>query len=133
MVDLIIGRKYNFTTKYPDKLGGKFKNMKLEAANMSSTLAVNYGDIHVIHQRIKASASEFDPVKDLNVDNLTWMVFLNIDTGKNTLLALEYLDTNSIAVSGDSYKFMVSDISATDVGVIKKALAELGYSVDELE
>ncbi len=133
MVELIIGRKYNFTTKYPDKLGGKFKNMQLEAVNMSSKLAVNYGDIHVIHQRIKSSAGEFDPVKKLTVDNMTWMVFSDLSSGKNTLLALEYIDTSSLDISGDSYKFMVSDISPTDIGVIKKALSELGYSVDDLE
>ena len=133
MTDLVIGKKYTFTTKYPDKLGGKFKNMQLEASNMSSNLAVNYGDIHVIHQRIKASAPDYDPIKNLNVENLTWLVFLNLDTKKHTLLALEYLDTNSISVSGDTYKFIVTDISVTDVSVIKKALSELGYHIDDLE
>jgi hypothetical protein len=133
MTELVVGKRYTFTTKYPGILGGKFKNMQLEALNISSNLAINYGDIHVLHQTIKANADEYDSIKTLNVNNLNWLVFLNLDTKEYKILAKEYIDLTTLDVSGDSYKFMVSNISSTDISVIKKALSELGYFVDEIE
>lgn len=133
MSTLKVGERYTFTTKYPMALGGKFKNMKLEALDISSNLAIRYGDIHVLHQTVKAIADEDDIIKQLTVENINWLVFHNLDSGEYVLLAKEYIDLNSLSSGGNEFKFLVSNITDVDVGVIKKALGELGYFIDEVE
>ena len=131
MDTLEINKKYSFTTKYPSILGGKFKNMQLEGLDLSYNLAHKYGDVQVMHANIKAIADIHDSIKNLNVSNLTWLVFLNLDTNEHLVIAKEYIDLTSVAGTGDSFTFTISNITDIDVAVIKKALSELGYYTDE--
>lgn len=130
-----IGKTYNYKTKYPDVLGGSYRNMKLVIGEVSGEMAHSFGDVQVMHNKIKALASENDPIKSLNVNQIKWLVFSSED-GEKVIIAEPYIDT--IEQIGDVTKFTLRDvegnpISNVDIGVATSALKNLGYYMEELE
>lgn len=127
------GKVYSFTTKYPLVLGANHKNLKVLTADATSELARAYGDLIIRHSKIQASSDASDPIRNVKVEELSWVIFLNPTTNETLALASDYIEDSSISEAGTNLTFRVDGVSEVDRGVIKKLLNQHGYSVVVVE
>ena len=117
-----LGKTYNFKTLSPVILGSEYKNQKVIGI-FNSTEAMKYGDIQTTYALVSKQISTLPKINDL-----TFVLFESLDQDK-TILALEYLDVNTIVeVTTFNLNIIVSNASTADTSIITNMLKELGYT-----
>lgn len=117
-----LGKTYNFKTLSPVILGSEYKNQKVIGI-FNSTEAMKYGDIQTTYALVSKQISTLPKINDL-----TFILFESLDQDK-TILALEYLDVNTIVeVTTFNLNIIVNNASTEDTSIITNMLKELGYS-----
>lgn len=116
-----LGKTYNFKTLSPVILGSEYKNQKVIGI-FNSTEAMKYGDIQTTYALVSKQISTLPKINDL-----TFILFESLDQDK-TILALEYLDVNTIVeVTTFNLNIVVNNASTEDTSIITNMLKELGY------
>lgn len=117
-----LGKTYNFKTLSPVILGSEYKNQKVIGI-FNSTEAMKYGDIQTTYALVSKQISTLPKINDL-----TFVLFESLDQDK-TILALEYLDVNTIVeVTTFNLNIVVNNASTEDTSIITNMLKELGYT-----
>ena len=117
-----LGKTYNFKTLSPVILGSEYKNQKVIGI-FNSTEAMKYGDIQTTYALVSKQISTLPKINDL-----TFVLFESLDQDK-TILALEYLDVNTIVeVTTFNLNIVVNNASTEDTSIIINMLKELGYT-----
>ena len=117
-----LGKTYNFKTLSPVILGSEYKNQKVIGI-FNSTEAMKYGDIQTTYALVSKEISTLPKINDL-----TFILFESLDQDK-TILALEYLDVNTIVeVTTFNLNIVVNNASTEDTSIITNMLKELGYT-----
>ena len=117
-----LGKTYNFKTLSPVILGSEYKNQKVIGI-FNSTEAMKYGDIQTTYALVSKQISTLPKINDL-----TFILFESLDQDK-TILALEYLDVNTIVeVTTFNLNIVVNNASTEDTSIITNMLKELGYT-----
>ena len=117
-----LGKTYNFKTLSPVILGSEYKNQKVIGI-FNSTEAMKYGDIQTTYALVSKQISTLPKINDL-----TFVLFESLDQDK-TILALEYLDVNTIVeVTTFNLNIIVNNASTEDTSIITNMLKELGYT-----
>ena len=117
-----LGKTYNFKTLSPVILGSEYKNQKVIGI-FNSTEAMKYGDIQTTYALVSKQISTLPKINDL-----TFILFESLDQEK-TILALEYLDVNTIVeVTTFNLNIIVNNASTEDTSIITNMLKELGYT-----
>ena len=117
-----LGKTYNFKTLSPVILGSEYKNQKVIGI-FNSTEAMKYGDIQTTYALVSKQISTLPKINDL-----TFVLFESLDQDK-TILALEYLDVNTIVEATTfNLNIIVSNASTADTSIITNMLKELGYT-----
>ena len=117
-----LGKTYNFKTLSPVILGSEYKNQKVIGI-FNSTEAMKYGDIQTTYALVSKQISTLPKINDL-----TFVLFESLDHDK-TILALEYLDVNTIVeVTTFNLNIVVNNASTEDTSIITNMLKELGYT-----
>ena len=117
-----LGKTYNFKTLSPVILGSEYKNQKVIGI-FNSTEAMKYGDIQTTYALVSKEISTLPKINDL-----TFILFESLDQDK-TILALEYLDVNTIVeVTTFKLNIVINNASTEDTSIITNMLKELGYT-----
>ena len=117
-----LGKTYNFKTLSPVILGSEYKNQKVIGI-FNSTEAMKYGDIQTTYALVSKQIATLPKINDL-----TFVLFESLDQDK-TILALEYLDVNTIVeVTTFNLNIVVNNASTEDTSIITNMLKELGYT-----
>lgn len=117
-----LGKTYNFKTLSPVILGSEYKNQKVIGI-FNSTEAMKYGDIQTTYALVSKEISTLPKINDL-----TFILFESLDQDK-TILALEYLDVNTIVeVTTFNLNIVINNASTEDTSIITNMLKELGYT-----
>jgi len=121
-----IGNKYNFTTKSTTVLSQYYKNMEVVAI-VKFEVAVMFSDVVTIYDNINTELNTTvgDP------KTATYVLFKNAD-GEKIVLSLDWIDLNSIELVEEiKLSLLISNISDTDIPVIKNVLTSMGYKIEE--
>ena len=117
-----LGKTYNFKTLSPVILGSTYNNQKVIGI-FNSTEAMKYGDIQTTYALVYKEVPTLPKVNDL-----TFILFESLDQDK-TILALEYLDINTITeVTTFKLNIVINNANTEDTSIITNALKELGYT-----
>lgn len=117
-----LGKSYNFKTLSPVILGSEYKNQKVIGI-FNSSEAMKYGDIQTTYSLISKEISTLPKINDL-----MFVLFESLDQDK-TILALEYLDINTIVeVTTFDLNITIKNASTEDTTIITNVLKELGYN-----
>lgn len=117
-----LGKTYNFKTLSPVILGSEYKNQKVIGI-FNSTEAMKYGDIQTTYALVSKEISTLPKINDL-----IFILFESLDQDK-TILALEYLDVNTIVeVTTFNLNIVINNASTEDTSIITNMLKELGYT-----
>ncbi len=127
------GKIYSFTTKYPSILGATHKNLKVLTADATSDLARAYGDLVIRHNKVQSSSEADDPIRNVKVEELSWIIFMDPKTNETIALARDYIEESSVSESGKNFTFRIDGVSEVDKGSIKKLLNQYGYNAVEVE
>jgi hypothetical protein len=123
-----LNKVYNFSTLAPAVLGGEHKNMKVKALVLSEE-ALKHRDIITLHDNIKQTLSGLPTY----VKDCSYVIFTNVLTGEELVLANEYIDINSIVeVQSVNIQARVLNVTTDDMPIIREALLSLGYNNLEL-
>lgn len=118
-----LNKTYNFNTLAPGILNQYYKVQKVIAI-FNSKEAVKHRDIQTLHSNVSKVVTNLPA----NVSNLTYILFEN-DTGDQQVLALEYIDQNSIQeVTTFNIRVDIKNANTNDLALIRKYLMELGYT-----
>lgn len=126
------GNVYNIVVKYPNSLGGvKFTDLKLLGEFIGPDIIRNTMEpnIDLIWFNIQSEAQVGDIVKVLNINDLVFYVFKDINN-KNVILAKEWI--SSYTEAGNDFKFEVKNITIEQKMVLIKRLKELGIVTTEI-
>lgn len=116
-----LNRRYDFVTLAPTELGGSFRSMKVLAI-LTADKAVNYRDIHTLHEKMKRYLTQ-----DYNIEDLTYILFESVNKTQ-VLIPLEYIDKDSI-VEVEQLKLVIEipNANTTDISIVSDKLTELGF------
>ena len=116
-----LGKTYNFKTLAPVLLGSEYKNQKVIGI-INSTEAMKYSDIQTTYSLVSKEISNLPKVNEL-----TFLLFESLDKDK-TVMALEYIDTNSIVlITTFNLVITLNNANNEDTTIITNHLKELGY------
>ena len=124
------GNVYNIVVKYPNSLGGvKFTDLLGEFIGPDIIRNTMEPNIDLIWFNIQSEAQVGDIVKVLNINDLVFYVFKDINN-KNVILAKEWI--SSYTEAGNDFKFEVKNITIEQKMALIKRLKELGIVAIEI-
>lgn len=122
-----LNKRYDFVTLAPTELGGSFRSMKVQAI-LTADKAVNYRDIHTLHEKMKRYLTQ-----DYNIEDLTFVLFESVNKS-TVLIPLEYIDKDSV-VEVEQLKLVIEipNANTTDISIVADKLTELGFKNCKIE
>lgn len=125
MASFEIKKTYNFSiqTDAAAVLGAEYSLMKVRAI-MNSEEAAKKADVTTTYNTIKGVLTDLPE----SITDLTFILFENTD-GNTTVLALEYIDTDTIEeVESVNIRVNILNASTEDISILTTAVKELGYT-----
>lgn len=125
MASFEIKKTYNFSiqTDAVAVLGAEYSLMKVRAI-MNSEEAAKKADVTTTYNTIKGVLTDLPE----SITDLTFILFENTD-GNTTVLALEYIDTDTIEeVESVNIRVNILNASTEDISILTTAVKELGYT-----
>ena len=125
MASFEIKKTYNFSvqTDAAALLGSDYSLMKVRAI-MNSEEAAKKADVTTTFNTVKGVLTDLPD----SITDLTFILFENTD-GNTTVLALEYIDTETIVeVESVNIRVNILNASTEDISIITTAVKELGYT-----
>lgn len=125
MASFEIKKTYNFSiqTDATAVLGANYSLMKVRAI-MNSEEAAKKADVTTTYNTVKGVLTDLPE----SITDLTFILFENTD-GNTTVLALEYIDTDTIEeVESVNIRVNILNASTEDISILTTAVKELGYT-----
>jgi len=118
-----VNKTYDFMTLAPSVLGASYVSMKVRSI-MTAQDAMRYQEVYTTHNNLLSVITGL-PV---NIDDCTFILFENSD-GEKTVLALEYIDQDSITlVVSRNIRVDIMSAKTEDIALIRTILVEHGYN-----
>ena len=122
MATFNINKVYNFNTLAPVILGDRYENMKVLGV-LTADEAMKYRDIYTLHNNLVPVIVGL-PV---NAGDCSFLLLEN-SSKETTVLAIEYIDPNSVeVVTTVNIRADILDVSTNDMVIINSLLKEAGY------
>lgn len=123
--DLQTNKSYSFDTRYPVELGN-YKNIKLTSQEMNFDIAVH------LDPNIANTLAALVQKDNALEQDITKHIFLSFETHDGTTLVIstEYIDLNTLTLSGNANTISVTvlgQLDVTDKVKIRNLLLEAGY------